>query len=388
MKFSMKESNLTTTKIGILGGGQLGRMLINAANLLNIPTFVLDPDENCPSANSCTKFVKGSFKNYNDVLAFGQLVDVITIEIESVNTEALVKLQEMGKKVYPEPAKIDIIKDKGLQKQFYKKHNLPTSSFVIFADKNALLNALDSGKITLPFVQKACRDGYDGRGVAVIKTKEDLNLLLDGESLVEELVDLSKEIAVIVARNSKGEVTTFPPVEMTFNPKANLVENLISPAQIDDKLTQNAQKLALDVMNAFELTGVLAVEMFLDKNNNILINEVAPRPHNSGHQSIEGNFTSQYQQHLRAILGLPLGSTNITMNSVMINLLGEKDYSGTPILEGLEKCLAIEGVNVHMYGKKETRSYRKMGHVTIIDSNLDDAIQKANFVQQTLKIKA
>jgi len=380
--------NNSTVKIGILGGGQLGRMLINAANLLNLTTYVLDPDENCPSANICSKFVKGSFKNYDDVLAFGQLVDVITIEIESVNTEALIKLQEMGKKVYPEPSKINIIKDKGLQKQFYKSHQLPTSDFEIFSDKNALLAALENHKIKLPFVQKACRDGYDGRGVAVIKTKEDLTLLLEGESLVENLVDLNKEIAVIVARNSTGEIMTYPPVEMTFNPKANLVENLISPAQIDKETTEKARKLALDVMNAFELTGVLAVEMFLDKSNNILINEVAPRPHNSGHQSIEGNFTSQYQQHLRAILGLPLGSTNITLNSVMINLLGEDNYSGIPILEGIEECLKLEGVNIHMYGKKETRPFRKMGHVTIIDSNLENAKQKADFVQQTLKIKA
>lgn len=380
--------NNSTVKIGILGGGQLGRMLINAANLLNLTTYVLDPDDNCPAANICTKFVKGSFKNYDDVLAFGKLVDVITIEIESVNTEALIKLQEMGKKVYPEPSKINIIKDKGLQKQFYKNHQLPTSNFEIFSDKDELLKALESNKIKLPFVQKACRDGYDGRGVAVIKTTDDLNLLLDGESLVEELVDLEKELAVIVARNALGEVIAYPPVEMTFNPKANLVENLISPAQIDDKTAEKARKLALDVMNSFELTGVLAVEMFLDKSNNILINEVAPRPHNSGHHSIEGNFTSQYQQHLRAILGLPLGSTNITLNAVMINLLGEKDYSGTPILDGLEKCLALEGVNIHMYGKKETRPYRKMGHVTIIDSNLENAKQKADFVQQTLKIKA
>ena len=380
--------NNSIVKIGILGGGQLGRMLINAANLLNLTTYVLDPDENCPSANICSKFVKGSFKNYDDVLAFGKLVDVITIEIESVNTEALIKLQEMGKKVYPEPSKINIIKDKGLQKQFYKSHLLPTSVFKIFSDKNALLAALESNTIKIPFVQKACRDGYDGRGVAVIKTKEDLNLLLEGESLVENLVDLDKEIAVIVARNSIGEVITYPPVEMTFNPKANLVENLVSPAQIDKETTEKARKLALDVMNAFELTGVLAVEMFLDKSNNILINEVAPRPHNSGHQSIEGNFTSQYQQHLRAILGLPLGSTNITLNSVMINLLGEDNYSGIPILEGIEECLKLEGVNIHMYGKKETRPFRKMGHVTIIDSNLENAKQKADFVQQTLKIKA
>lgn len=380
--------NNSTVKIGILGGGQLGRMLINAANLLNLTTYVLDPDENCPSANICSKFVKGSFKNYDDVLAFGQLVDVITIEIESVNTEALIKLQEMGKKVYPEPSKINIIKDKGLQKQFYNNHDLPTSDFQIFSDKNALLAALESNKIKLPFVQKACRDGYDGRGVAVIKTTDDLSLLLDGESLVEELIDLDKEIAVIVARNALGEVIAYPPVEMTFNPKANLVENLISPAQIEDKTAEKARKLALDVMNAFELTGVLAVEMFLDKSNNILINEVAPRPHNSGHHSIEGNFTSQYQQHLRAILGLPLGSTNITLNSVMINLLGEDHYSGIPILDGLEECLKLEGVNIHMYGKKETRPFRKMGHVTIIDTNLENAKQKADFVQQTLKIKA
>ncbi|MGE0560840.1 MAG: 5-(carboxyamino)imidazole ribonucleotide synthase [Flavobacteriales bacterium] len=384
----MSNTNLSTIKIGILGGGQLGRMLINAANLLNLTTYVLDDDDECPAAKICTKFIKGSFKNYDDVLAFGKLVDVITIEIESVNTEALIKLQDMGKKVYPEPSKINVIKDKGLQKQFYKEHHLPTSTFELFADKTALLKALESNKIKLPFVQKSCRDGYDGRGVAVIKTKEDLNLLLDRESLVEELVDFEKELAVIVARNTHGEVIAYPPVEMTFNPKANLVENLISPAQIDEKITEKAQKLALDVMHAFKLTGVLAVEMFLDKSNNILINEVAPRPHNSGHHSIEGNFTSQYQQHLRAILGLPLGSTNITFNTVMINLLGEKDYSGIPILDGLEKCLALEGVNVHMYGKKETRPYRKMGHVTIIDSNLERAKQKSDFVQQTLKIKA
>jgi len=385
---TVNQIKLSELKLGILGGGQLGKMLINAASQWGLNTFVLDPSMACPASSVCNTFVKGDFKNYDDVYSFGQLVDVLTIEIENVNTDALIQLEKEGKIIYPEPSKLQIIKDKGLQKKIYDKYEFPSPHYTLYNDKPSIIKAIEDGKQKFPFVQKLCRAGYDGKGVSVIKINEDLVRLLDGESVVEELIDIQKEISVIVAKNSAGEIKTYPPVEMIFNPIANLVEYLISPAQIAPEIAKDASDLAVAVISAFEITGILAVEMFLDKNNKIYINEVAPRPHNSGHQTIEAAYTSQYEQHLRAILGLPLGSTKQFSPSIMLNLLGEPGFKGLPVYDGLQECLKIEGANIYLYGKKETHPFRKMGHVTIIDNNIKSAKEKAKIIQQTLKIRS
>lgn len=383
-----EQKKISEIKLGILGGGQLGKMLLNVTSKWSINTSVLDPTADCPASSLCNNFVHGDFKDYDTVYNFGKNLDILTIEIESVNTEALKQLAKEGKMIFPEPEKLDIIKDKGLQKKFYIENNFPTSDFQIFNNSEEIISAVENKKINLPFVQKLCRDGYDGRGVFVVKSKEDLSKLLQGETLIEEMVNIKKEIAVIVARNPQGQTIAYPPVDMTFNPEANLVEFLICPAEISKEITKEAELLAIRLIETFELTGLLAVEMFIDQNDKIYINEVAPRPHNSGHQTIESAFTSQYEQHLRAILGFPLGSTKLISPSIMINLLGEPGYQGTPLYEGMNKCLAVEGVNIHFYGKIETRPFRKMGHVTIIDSDLENAKIKTKFVQQTLKIKS
>ena len=383
---SINKLNFSDSKLGILGGGQLGKMLVNAANNWSITSFILDPSKDCSAATVCSNFITGDFKKYEDVYSFGKLVDILTIEIEDVNTDALLQLEKEGLLVFPEPQVLEIIKDKGLQKKIYDKHNLPTSKYILLNNKEEIIAAVNEGKLKFPFVQKTRKFGYDGKGVAVIKTQEDLAGLLDGESLVEDLVAIQKEISVIIARNRKGEVAIFPPVEMIFNSAANLVEFLLSPANLSKEIEKEVIQLAIEVSNAFQLTGVLAVEMFLDKNNKIYINEVAPRPHNSGHQTIENAHTSQYEQHLRAIFGLPLGSTKLISPSVMVNLLGEEGYSGQAIYSGFEQCIQIEGANLHLYGKKETRPYRKMGHATVLDTSIENAKKKAQIIQQTLKI--
>jgi 5-(carboxyamino)imidazole ribonucleotide synthase len=376
-------------KLAILGGGQLGKMLCLAAAPLDIPIFILDENEDFPAGKLCSKFFKGDFKNYDDVYNIGNQVDVITIEIENVNTAALHQLEKEGKKVHPSPAKLDLIKDKGLQKLFYLENNIPSSNFALFDDKKAILEAVKSKKIKLPFVQKTREAGYDGKGVAIIKTEKDLeNLLLEGASLVEDLVDIQKEIAVIVCRNEQGEVAVYDAVEMEFNPKANLVEYLFAPANISNLHAAEAETLAIKVIEAFDICGLLAVEMFLTKDNQLIINEVAPRPHNSGHHTIDTCVTSQFQQHLRGVLNLPLGSTALKSPSVMLNLLGEEGFSGDVIYQNIEKCLAIEGVNIHLYGKKQTKPFRKMGHVTVCDETLEKARKKADFVRDHLKVIA
>ena len=372
----------------ILGGGQLGKMLIEAASDWNIRCHVLDPDPDCSCSRLAWQFTCGSFKDYDAVMAFCAEAHYITIEIEHVNTDALRDLKAQGKKVFPDPDMLDIIKDKGKQKSFYAEHGIPTSPFTLYDDADAIRQAVASGTRTLPFVQKSCTAGYDGKGVQVVRTKDDLDKLLPGASLAEELIPFEKELAVIVARSTNGDTKAFPAVEMEFHPTANLVEFLLSPAHINSELEQKAQQLAVRTIEAMNLYGVLAVEMFLTADGDILVNEVAPRPHNSGHHTIEANITSQYQQLLRSIFGLPLGSTALTTTSMMVNLLGEDDYTGEAIYEGLPECLAIEGVYVHLYGKKITKPFRKMGHVTIVDSDAAKAREKANFVKDNLKIKA
>ncbi len=381
----MKNCFSTGFKIGILGGGQLGKMLIQAASAWDIDIYVLDPTDDCPASKLATKFVKGDFKDYESVYNFGKLVDLITIEIEHVNTDALLRLKEEGTTIYPDPQTLKIIQDKGKQKNFFKDNNLKSANYKIYQDHEAILSDIEEGKLNLPFVQKVCRFGYDGRGVQLVNRKKDLDNLLKGQSIVEDLVDIGKELSVIVCRNKFGEIKTYDPFEMEFNKNANIVEYLISPARIEKNSRQIAIDLAENTIKAFELVGILAVEMFLDKDHNILINEVAPRPHNSGHHTIETALTSQYEQHIRAIMGLPLGSTDLMINSVMVNILGEDGFSGNVVYEGLDKCIKLDGVKVHIYGKKQTKPFRKMGHVTIIDKNIDNALKKADIVKHTLR---
>ena len=375
-------------KLGILGGGQLGKMLALAANNWDLKTWILDKSKDFPAGNVCTHFVEGDFKNYDDVINFGRQVDVITIEIESVNAEALMQLKSEGKIIHPDPEPLQIIKDKGLQKEFYQQKNLPTSSFSFFENKNAILEGISSGALNFPFVQKARKDGYDGRGVAVIKDNSDIEKLLDCKSIVEPLVDIRKEIAVIVARNPSGEVKAFPVVEMEFNPIANLVEYLVCPSNIAPTLADKAKEIAIATIEAFDLCGLLAVELFLTNDNEILINEVAPRPHNSGHHTIDSCITSQFQQHLRSVLDLPLGDTSIQTPAVMVNLLGAPDHTGQAIYQNIEKCMAVDGAKFHLYGKTITKPFRKMGHATVVDKDLESAIAKAKFINETLNIIA
>ncbi len=378
--------NVNTLKVGMLGGGQLGKMLALAAHNWDLTTWALDTSKDFPAGPVVSHFVEGNFKDYDDVLHFGRQVDVLTIEIEHVNTEALRKLEAEGKKIHPSPAALDIIKDKGLQKEFYKKHNLPTSPFDLFENGEAIRQALADGRLKFPIVQKSREAGYDGKGVAVIQSEADLDLLMDTPSMVEEMVDIEVEIAVVVCRNEQGEVKAYPPVEMEFNPVANLVEFLVCPAGLDEKIAKQAKELAIATVEAYGICGLLAVELFLSKSGEVLINEVAPRPHNSGHHTIDSCYTSQYEQHLRGILNLPLGSTKMKTASVMVNLLGEPGHTGPVRYAGLEECLAMEGVKVHLYGKAVTKPFRKMGHVTMLDADLEEAKMKAQKVKEILKV--
>lgn len=373
-------------KLGILGGGQLGKMLSIAAGPWHYPIHMLDESVNFPAGPYSMGFTEGSFKDYDAVLAFGRQMDVVSIEIEHVNTEALEQLEREGITVHPAPGALKIIKDKGLQKQFYTKHKIPTSSYQLFDSKMELLEEIKSGKLAFPFVQKSRTAGYDGKGVALIKDAESLNKLLPGPSLVEELVDIEKELSVVAARNERGEVATFPLVEMEFNEEANLVEFLLCPARVADEVANAADQLARKVIEAFDICGLLAVELFWTKSGEILVNEVAPRPHNSGHHTIESCLTSQFQQHLRGVLNLPLGSTRATSPAVMLNLLGEPDHTGPAHYQGFEECLAIDGVYIHLYGKEITKPFRKMGHITILGDSAEAAIAKAMKVKGLLKV--
>jgi len=370
-------------KIGVLGGGQLGRMMIQSGIDYNMNIHIMDPDPEAPCKNIAASFTVGNLTDAEAVYNFGKDKDLITIEIENVSTEGLRKLQEAGKMVFPQPDVIELIQDKVRQKIFYRTNNIPTSEFRIVKSHEELLQ--HAGLI--PAVNKLARSGYDGRGVKVIQSEKDLQSGFDDYGLLERFVHFKKEISVIVARNGKNEVKTFPPVELVFHPEANLVEYLFSPADIGHDVCILSKKIAIEVAEKLELVGLLAVEMFVTRDDQILVNEIAPRTHNSGHQSIEGNQTSQFEQHLRAILNLPLGSTEIIIPSAMVNLLGEEGYTGQAKYEGIEEVMAIEGVHVHLYGKKFTKPFRKMGHVTIIDHDKDSLRKKAEYVKATLKVK-
>lgn len=368
-------------RLGILGGGQLGRMFIQEAINYNIHVHIMENDEKAPSAAYANTFTKGDINSYDDVIAFGKNLDTLTVEIENVNIEALYELEKQGVQVYPQPRVLEIIKDKGIQKEFYKKNNIPTSNFELIPAN------FDSSMLAekIPFVQKLRTGGYDGKGVEVIKTKENLVNCFREASIAEEMVPFVKELSVIVARNKNGETAVYPTVECEFN-DVNLVEFLFSPAQISEEIESKAKSIAIDVINKLDMVGILAVELFLCENGDILVNEVAPRPHNSGHHTIECNVTSQFEQHLRSILNMPLGSTNITQNGVMLNLLGSAGFEGQAVYEGLFDIISIKGVHVHLYGKEITKPNRKMGHITIAQDSLTEAIQIAKDIKHRIRV--
>jgi len=371
-------------RLGILGGGQLGRMLIQEAINFNASVSVLDPDENAPCKNLCDHFEVGALDDFDTVYKFGKRVDLLTIEIEKVNVDALEKLEEEGITVYPQARIIRLIQDKGLQKEFFKQNDIPTAPFQLISSKEGL----SQSKFPLPYIQKLRKDGYDGRGVKKIMNESDIQQAFEAPSLIEKLVDFEMEIGVIVARNENEEIKAFPCVEMEFNPQMNLVEYLIAPSLLPHDIQQKAELLAIKIAEDLKIVGLLAVEMFLTKDGEILVNELAPRPHNSGHQSIEGNITSQFGQHLRAIFNLPLGDTESKTNAVMINLLGEPGFQGLARYTGLEKALEMKGVYIHLYGKKYTKPFRKMGHVTIVNEDREKAIETARAVQKILTVIA
>lgn len=371
-------------QLGVLGGGQLGRMLIQSAINFNIDVHILDPDAEAPCRTIATHFTQGALTDYDTVLSWGQKPDLITIEIENVNVEALKALQKQGKKIFPQPEIIELIQDKRIQKQFYLDNNIPTSPFILTENKADVEKNLDF----LPAVHKLGREGYDGRGVQKITSPAEAGKAFDKPGLLEKFVDFEKEISVIVARNSQGETKTFPVVELVFHPVHNLVEYLFAPADISGLIAAEAEKIAVQVIEKLDMTGLLAVEMFLTRSGEVLVNEIAPRTHNSGHQTIEANITSQFEQHLRAILNLPLGATDAKIPSAMVNVLGEAGFSGNAIYKGMDEVLAIPGVAVHLYGKKLTKPFRKMGHITITDPELKRLKEKALKVKETLKVIA
>jgi len=371
-------------KLGILGGGQLGRMLIQACTNFNIHTTVMDRDAGAPCAEVASAFQSGDITDFDTVYQFGKSMDMLTIEIENVNVEALARLEAEGVTVYPQPAIINIIKDKRTQKQFYRDNGIPTADFVLVDDAEAIAQHVDF----LPAFNKLGTGGYDGGGVQRLDSADDLDKAFDAPGLLEKLVDFDCEISVIAARNSQGEVTVFPAVECVFHPKHNLVDYLFAPSKVAPEIQATAASVARQAVEALGIVGLLAVELFVTREGEVLVNEVAPRPHNSGHQTINANVTSQYEQHLRAIFGLPLGSTAILTPSAMVNLLGEAGYTGPAVYEGLDELLRIEGTSLFLYGKSETRPHRKMGHITIVDDDVTSLSAKVEQVKNAIKVIA
>ncbi|MFN9500616.1 MAG: 5-(carboxyamino)imidazole ribonucleotide synthase [Chryseotalea sp.] len=375
--------NSIAQKVGVLGGGQLGRMFYQAALDFNVDVSFLDPDAQAP-CSFLKSFESGSLKDFETVKNFGLQHQVVTIEIEHVNVEALKYIEQQGVKVFPQPHIIELIQDKRKQKQFYLEYRIPTADFVLVENKHDVEAQTDF----LPAVNKLGKEGYDGRGVQILKNKEDIAKAFDAPGLLEKLIDFEKEIAILVARNEAGDIVSYPAVEMVFHPEKNLVEYLFAPAQLSGSVLQEADRIARKVIKSLQMVGLLAVEMFVTKEGNVLVNEVAPRPHNSGHHTIEANITSQYEQHLRAIVGLPLGSGATVLPAAMVNVLGEEGFEGKAKYKGLDQVTALPGVHVHLYGKKLTKPFRKMGHVTITDINLQALKEKTEFVKETLKVIA
>lgn len=371
-------------RLGILGGGQLGRMLIPACANLDVFTSVLDPSDIAPCRALASEFTVGDITDYDAVYRFGKTVDLLTIEIENVNVQALYQLEREGLPVYPQPRVIEVIQDKRTQKQFYRDHGIPTPDFVLVDDRADAKRH----EAFLPAFNKIGKGGYDGGGVQRINNAADFDKAFDAPGLLEKFIDFEREISVIAARNTKGEIAVFPAVECVFDPKYNLVDYLVAPSSAPVDVLQQAEDIARKVIEAFGIVGLLAVEMFVAKSGEVLVNEVAPRPHNSGHQTIDANYTSQYEQHLRAILGLPLGATTLKSPSAMVNLLGAEGFSGPAKYEGLDELLHIDGVNLFLYGKKQTRAKRKMGHVTILDADMRRLLEKVELVKKAVRIVA
>jgi len=371
-----------TKKIGILGGGQLGQMIIQEAISYNIDIHILDNDPQAPCKSIATSFQQGNITDYQTVMHFGADKDIVSVEIENVNIEALEELQKQGKKIFPQPHILKIIKDKGLQKQFLVDNQFPTSPFFLVEN----VTDIQKHSSFLPAVNKVRTGGFDGRGVAILHTKNDLSSAFDAPGILEKWIPFTKELSVIVARNENKQIATFPVVECEFNPKSNLVEYLFSPASIDQKTENKALKIAVEIIEALDMIGLLAVEFFLTNDNQLLVNELAPRPHNSGHHTIEGNYTSQFEQYLRAILNLPLGNTDHILPSVMINLVGEEGHSGKVKIQGIQEALQEKGVFFHLYGKKETKPNRKMGHITVMNKNMEEAKKTARKLLEKVKI--
>lgn len=382
----MKNYYSSNFKLGILGGGQLGRMLLTETQKFDIHTSILESNKNAPCAEICNQFVIGDLLDFDAVYNFGKTVDVLTIEIENVNLDALDKLEAEGLTIFPKPKDLRIIQSKATQKNFYIDHQIPTAEFSHFAHSTEIKHSFENSSITLPFVWKAARFGYDGNGVKIVRTVEDIDSLPNVECITEKLIPFKNELAVIVARNADGETKTYPVVEMEFHPEANQVEYVICPARIDTNVAEKAREIALKVVSDLDFTGLLAVEMFQTVDNKILVNEVAPRPHNSGHYSIEASYTNQFEQHLRSILNLPLGNTDSKVAGIMVNLVGEEGFSGAVIYQNIENILKIDGVTPHIYGKKETRPFRKMGHVTIVNADIDIARKVAQEVKETIRV--
>lgn len=376
----------TTKTIGILGGGQLGKMLLNTTRQWDIKTHVMDPNELAPARVGSNTFVQGDLMDYQTVLDFGEKVDILTIEIENINSKALVDLEKKGVQVYPQAEVIKNIQNKCRQKKFYKKKSIPTAPFQLFDSKEKIKDAIVRGLVSFPFVWKSESMGYDGYGVKIIRSNKDLEKIGEGGCMAEDLINIYKEIGVIVCRSVSGETVSYPSVEMEFHPTANQVEYVLSPSRISKNIEKKVQEIASKVSNAYQHVGLLAVELFLTKEGEILVNEVAPRPHNSGHYTIEASYTSQFEQHIRALLDLPLGNTENKVSGVMVNLVGTYNHRGPVHYKNIEHILAIEGVSPHIYGKKQTRPFRKMGHITIVNKDLKIARQIAEQVKETIQV--
>ncbi|MFN8281546.1 MAG: 5-(carboxyamino)imidazole ribonucleotide synthase [Saprospiraceae bacterium] len=374
--------------IGVLGGGQLARMLHQESIALGLNINFLDPDLRCSVAQVSPGFQHGNFQDYDDVINFGKRHSIVTIEIENVNDKALEMLANDGVKVFPQPHIIRLIKDKGTQKEFFRSNDFPSAPFEFIQSKKELESCILSGKIKYPFVQKLKIGGYDGRGVSIIKSEEDKDKILDSPSVIEQLAIIKKELSVIAIRSANGECSTYPAVEMEFHPDANLVDILICPAEIPGDIEKKAQQLASDIARKLEIIGLLAVEMFYLEDNTIWINELAPRPHNSGHHTLSNGSVSQFENHLRAITGMPLGDTTGLVSSAMINIIGDDDAYGEPIYPDFDKLISIPGVAVYLYGKQEVRPFRKMGHVSIVAHSLTQCREKVNAVRPFLKVKS
>ena len=373
-------------KLGILGGGQLGKMLLYDAKRYDLHTKVMDSNKDAPCNKIADDFIIGDITDYDDVINFGNSVDLITVEIENVNTDALEFLEKSGKKVYPSPKNLRIIQNKSDQKNFYSKNNLPTSRFKNYSNIEELKRNFLHDNFEFPFVWKSSRFGYDGKGVKIIKNIEDLDFSYDHQCLIEEKISIKKELSVIVSRNTDGEIKCFPVVEMEFNEKSNLVEYVMCPANIPKQTEEKAIIIASEIAKKFEMVGLLAVELFVTNKDEILINEVAPRPHNSGHHTIECCVTSQFDQHIRSILNLPLGETGILTPGIMVNLVGENMEEGNVNYKNINDIFDIPGVYIHIYGKKKSRLNRKMGHITIVNKDINKAIEIGKSIKNKIKV--